>query len=238
MKLLRKAEAAQAGALARKMQIDEGVQVARKVDALRKELADMEEQFRTFSERKRAETDSEFGALERKISEMKSEISLLEARRAELLKPLDAERLEIDRRTEEVRKAESEASKVASANETERRKIANDRLSFDRMSKEFALKVRETDENNRKSGKCLLEASERLEKARQTEIEADSYESAKKSDLARREANLASGERELELSKKSLRAEKIEINRQRLLLEDREATLEREINRQKKKKNG
>lgn len=73
----------------RKKQIDEGLYIAQKVDVLRQTLASLEAQHQKFLAGSREESDKVIAELDQKKSTLKNEISKLEERRIELLKPLN-----------------------------------------------------------------------------------------------------------------------------------------------------
>ena len=75
----------------RKMQIDEGTNIARKVDVLRETLVSLENQHKTFIAGMRQDLINQTKALEEQKSAVQGEVKQLEQRRKELLKPLDDE---------------------------------------------------------------------------------------------------------------------------------------------------
>ena len=70
-------------------QINEGIMLAKKIDALREKLADLQQQHSLFvmgmEDNLKAKTENLFQEIERR----ETEIKLLEIKRQELLKPLD-----------------------------------------------------------------------------------------------------------------------------------------------------
>ena len=75
----------------KKSAIDAGVFIAKKVDALREELADTQAQHEIFMQNIKEEQARVLGELSTKKSLLDTEIAYLEAKREELLVPLDAE---------------------------------------------------------------------------------------------------------------------------------------------------
>lgn len=75
----------------RKNQIDEGVMLARKVDALREKLADLQKQHSLFVMGMEDNLQEKTGKLFERIQGLETEIKLLEVKKAELRKPLDLE---------------------------------------------------------------------------------------------------------------------------------------------------
>jgi len=91
MKLLDKRKIASDSAAQKKAQIDEGVEIARKVDLLREELVSLEKQRATFLSGSQLELKKAIGALELRKADIEGEIRMAEERLVELRKPLDDE---------------------------------------------------------------------------------------------------------------------------------------------------
>lgn len=102
MKLLSKSRIASEQAQQRKLQIDEGVKLATRIDALRRTDADIEAQHQKFIAGMKDQMESEIHGLDGEIKYRKREISELEIIKQELLKPLDAKWKEVVSKEEAV----------------------------------------------------------------------------------------------------------------------------------------
>lgn len=75
----------------RRAQAEEGIRLAKRIDALRETLSTLEKQHQDFIESSRTTYQEAIGALERRKDELEKEIVRLEERRALLREPLDKE---------------------------------------------------------------------------------------------------------------------------------------------------
>ena len=91
MRILSKTQISTDSAFIRKQQIDEGVAVAKKVDAMRQELANFQKQRTDFVEGSKQAIEEQLAPYLQKLEYLKREIHRLEKMREELRKPLDAE---------------------------------------------------------------------------------------------------------------------------------------------------
>lgn len=233
MKLLKKSTVTSELNLQRKNQIDEGIVLAKKVDALRKTLSELEAQHQNFIISKEQELSTRFKELENSIKELKAEIRELEQRRSELLKPLDAEWAELKSKEIYLQQKEEDNQKWFIQLQQSEKDILLTEEELERKS--IVL-----DNNLVTANKERLEANilltNALNKAKETEdrsVKAEEILQKHIKELMSREAQVASKEREVEIIKANLLREEKAINKQRLLLVDREATLERELKRQK-----
>ena len=78
----------------RRAQAEEGIRLAKRIDALRETLSTLEKQHQDFIESSRTTYQEAIGALERRKDELEKEIVRLEERRALLREPLDNEEWE------------------------------------------------------------------------------------------------------------------------------------------------
>lgn len=234
MKLLKKNEASKEIVLARKMQTDEGLAIATKIDSLRASLNDLEVQHLHFAQNKETELQQRLGGLTKQIKELKAEITLLESKRIELLKPLDAEWsvLKEERKNLTLEKSEFDTKYLALQEATV--EVNNKNIDLDSQMAIFIHRIKETDATNRKAKDNLDKSVLILKSAQEDKSCIEEYTAQKKSALLTREANIASKEREQSIEKARISQEWDRINKQTILLVDREATLDREIKRQNK----
>lgn len=235
MKLLKKSVLSQDLNNQRKMQIDEGVHIANKIDALRKSLNELEVQHQNFIQSKQIELDNQFKSLESEIKEKRLEIKTLEERRIELLKPLDEEHEKLNQREEGLKTREKEfGSRFIELKQAE--KLAEIKYKdYNNQTRYLVERIEANEVETKKINNNLKVSENKLKIALEREEEVERYISSKTSELRTREANLASREREIDIAKELIQKEKQEIIKRTILLEDREATLEREIKRQQNK---
>jgi len=88
MKLLSTTQIQQAKIQDRKLEIDEGIKLAKRIDTLRETLAQEELRLRTFREQTVAQTQAEIDGILADKKRVLQDIATLEQQRAELVKPL------------------------------------------------------------------------------------------------------------------------------------------------------
>lgn len=235
MKLLKKSVLTQELNTQKRLQVDEGVRIATKVDALRSSLNDLETQHQNFVENKQLILDNQFKSLERDIKELKAEIVTLESRKTDLLKPLDEEYRKLFQREETVKAKEHELSNSFLQIKESQQIIKIKENDLNLQMKSLGDRIKANEVETKKTKDNLKTSENKLKKALEREEEVERYISSKTSELRSREANLASRERELDILSKQIELREKEIIKQTILLVDREATLDREIKRQQKK---
>ena len=234
MKLLKKSVLSQELNTQRKQQIDEGVYLATNIDTLRKSLNELEEQYQNFAQNKQIELDKQFKSLEIELKEKRLELQSLEERRIELLRPLNDEWFMLTQEKELFREKEEKLSKdILLFNENKK--------DIDKKNKELDKKLIQIERSKNdieilksKHEDNLKTSENKLKMALEQEEEVERNITSKISELTSREANLASRERELDILNNHIRSREQEIIKRTILLEDREATLEREIKRRNK----
>lgn len=145
MKLLPKRQITLVVAQERKQHIDEGVAIARKVDALRESLATLEKQHKDFLEQISLESQTKRDEAQAKLDQLQREIGDLTESRQKLLEPLDKEWERV--------------TAVRELNEQEKREIAVDRLVLQQAQSILEDRKKEVDESQR-SALFTIEQSE------------------------------------------------------------------------------
>lgn len=233
MKLLTKEDIAKQKSTERKSEIDEGLKLARKVDVLRETASKEESNLARF----RAET----------LDRVKADILVLTKEKKLLIEEIESLKVTKD---DIKRSSELEWQKVGEAKEDIGEKesdIARKALELEGIkskltSKSKELELRETHIANKeaKVAKMVSESDTNLQNAKaslertrskKTEIEAEIHQ--KSNDLLLREAYISARERELKLEREAIEYEKSGIINKNILLQDRERTLERELQRQR-----
>lgn len=233
MKLLKKSVVTQELATQKKIQIDEGIVLANKIDALRISLSNLEHQHKDFIDNKQIELDKIFKSLEMEIKEKRNELALLEEKRTQLLIPLNEEWLKVSEEKEILKEQATSLNKVISYNLDLKEILEKGDKELEKVSNQMRIEKTDIDEIKLKAQRNLFKSEKILKTSIESEEEINKRIETKTSEILSREATLASKERELEIAKSQLQKDRKEINNQRIRLEDREATLEREIKRQK-----
>jgi len=219
MKLLKKQQINERVNLERKNVIDSGVFLAKKVDALREELLTLQKTRDEFIAGSQQVINDSLSSLQQKQDSLSKEIKELEAKRKELLKPLDEEWAKVNEsmesvvnlRTEllakefllneretQIKKTENEISKLAEQTrykESEAEKARNDTFTL----RDLAQKEYEIAKENTLSNSALEE-----QKLKELSIKISTYENGisvnetKEKDLEKREVALLSERKHLE----------------------------------------
>ncbi len=232
MRLLKKQTIDVEKVIQRKREIDEGVLLATRVDALRRTLADEEKNLRTFRETALNEVHLEIEALLKDKEALKREIE----RNKESIKQLEVT-LQPDTNISDIIWAKLSIK----SEELEKQRIILDNEEREKQEWKLKLGLEETRilEDKEKARKALYvaelrqkEAEEALKLASDARTEQETTFAKRNQEQFDREASVAIRERELTLEKERVEEDKISITNQRILLIDRERTLDRELKRQ------
>ncbi len=225
MRLLSKQEINARKATEKKQQIDEGVKLARKVDALRELRTQEDAVLQKFRAETVATINDEIKTLsERRIS-LSDEVVLLEWRRADALKPLEKETAELEVRRaglqlldDEVKNATKELHTYDKKLDVRAKRIETDREDVDQQ-------LRDTEAARKDAADHLSESEKALEKAKSIETQAVERYDLLVAELSQRETALLGRERDI-LDKEKTNAERERaLNDRERLINDRYATL-------------
>ena len=235
MKLLPKSVVNTEIASQKKKQIDEGLLIAKKVDALRETLASLEKQHKDFLNGMQDELKAQIDPLIKEIAQRKLEITDLEEKRRKLLIPLDTAwdevnkiKTDITSKQEELSKKEKELKKSEEVLENRLKKEKENVFKINTIRNEIAKSHQKAEENEDKT-KQVLESTEIIKKDVLKELEE------KTSLIKSREAQVAVKERENNLLREGLDKESKFIKEEKIRLADQRATLERALARINKK---
>lgn len=235
MELLDKKQIVQQKSQERKTEIDQGVLLAKKIDALRETYAKEEQKLSLFRSENLKHVKKELDVLTEKKREYQSEIKALEKRCEELKKPLDAE-------WEELSKAQNSLEKL----ESEYRIKISDFLTKERLQKEREKEIQIEEsrirdlrdsitksvivsERDRKVASEVLDSAKTLSgnMIQEAQVRLDSSVS--------REMEVAARERDIINSKKVLDRRESELDSRERAINDKYQTLLRSIKRLNKK---
>lgn len=233
MKLLKKTAVSTEIANSRKMQMDEGILIAKKVDALREKLASLETQNALFIKKTVEELKNQTQGLNDGIDAKKKELLKIEEERVRLLEPLDKEWQKANAQL-----IENQASKrqielgLQRIDEKEAKIVSMERQTKQILSN-IKIRERELERAFSKSVENEHETSNVLSGIRQQKLDHEDYFVNKNQEFLEREAGIAVKERENQIEIDRIELEKLEIIKTKAQLEDQRATLERALQRTK-----
>ncbi len=233
MRLLKKNTLATEIALQSKLQIDAGLTIARKVDALRDKLASLEEQERIFIRGTQDRLKEAITPLQVEYEGLKYDIGRLEEERAKLKAPLDHEwaTLKMHRQGME----ETKEKIARGLDRIKEREAEINSLKDDAKSRLSNIKVRERELAS--SYASAIEGDkaikETLAKIENDKVIQDQYFKDKVQEFLEVEATLAVRQRELDMELASVKSEREDILTIKAQLADQRATLERALARLK-----
>lgn len=234
MKLLTKSTVATEQAREKKSQIDEGLRIATKIDAMRQALADLESQYAKFAAGTKTEMERITAGLVEQIKSLNIEIAILELRRKALLEPLDA-------KWNEVLVKEQILDGALKAVETNKVVWVREKTKLDATNAKakdslFKIKVRE-----RELTKVYVQADEALAEAeiiksklREEQETHDEIFKKRTIDLDNREKMIDFNAEANENMKKLLDEQEIDQNYREQQIHDKYQTLLRTTNRKKR----
>lgn len=234
MRLQPKIEVNNLVASQRKIQIDEGVRIAQRVDALRETLASLEAQHSKFIEGMEGELRRRTNHLIANISDLEKDIIDLEDKRRFLQIPLDDKWREINQKIGEISQFKANLEKKE-AKLIEKELIQDGR---DRKSKELMVRVKSRDKASIKANdesEQLKTESEKIkvELLASKLAQEESFEKKSK-ELDERENSLISYTFTLTRREEEIEFHEQEIRNEKVRLTDQRQTLERAMARLKK----
>lgn len=215
----------------RQKQIDEGVRIAQKVDALRQTLGELEQQQARFLAGMEKELEERTQPLARKIASLQKDIEDLEEKRKELMKPLDAQWSVVYAKQSELAEAQTLHEKKTSEIVLREERVTD--LGIELKNRLFKVKTRERelDKTIRTASEELYIAQEKHAEAQKVKDEADRYSKDINQFCVNREANVAVREREVQMLQSHTDEREQRLNEREIQLRDREETLERALQR-------
>lgn len=232
MYLLKKSAIASELAQQKKQEIDQGLELARKVDALRIKLLDLERQEKEFIDGMRSRLKQSTGTLEAELAELNHQVEQAKLALAELKQPLDAEWSKVKVELVNIEDSKLKVARgLARLDEKEAKLVL---LEKEGKSKLSNIKIRERELENAYKRAIQNEEDSRiaLERSQNVQGQAEFQFRAKAQEFAEVEAVLRIREREVEMKSNKLDQDKEELIIKEAQLKDREETLEREIKRQ------
>jgi chromosome segregation ATPase len=234
MRLLPKSEVSKAQATVKKQEIDEGLKLARRIDALRETHASEEASLNKFRTETVTRIHKEIEREEQKLADVIKKRDDARDERKNLLKPLTKEWAEVEKAKKEALMLKEEAeTRVEIAREHEEQVKEATKRASDTLTRALAKEERidkalkEADDNQKESEQVL-------KRARDIEASAIKLKEDMEAELLHRDQALAMRESGVTIREEHLSNGESELAKGWKLLEDRKATFERAINRTKK----
>lgn len=234
MKLLSKNDVDQKKAIEYRQSREEGLKLARRVDALRQTHAQEEQSLEVFRRETLAKIHEETKIAQEKRDALTSECQTLENARKNALKPITEE-------LEALKKAKDTLQKQKEAQEVERATLTQRESTIKASENSASLELFKAIEERRRATELLQQTDffngETRIRLAETESIRDQVKRMREEvekELLERDVAIASKERTLATWQKNLEERENELNIGIRKLADRQATLERSIKRLKK----
>lgn len=231
IRLLNKREIDKAKAKDQRLEIQEGLKLAKRVDALRETAVEEELSLKKFREATIKNIHEELSTEGQKLETLKVEVKALESRKEEALKPLTEAWDTLRREQEALSKAEeelanrfSEAFEVQESLKKEQKEIKTAK-SLAESDRERALDASKQAERNRADTSRALDFAERVQR------KALLQEEQVKSWAERQEEEIAVEKKNLQLRTTSLARKEKALEKREIRLKDRQEQLQRTIKR-------
>lgn len=235
IKLLKKSEVDTAKAQDKQREINEGMKLASRVDSLRKTQAEEEASLEKFRKETVSKINREILSKTEELDILKHEVEILEDRKRVALEPLDEQwdeiRVKQDELTGYAIQLNSEKSELESKKsdlEVEIERISTEKRRVSRERDDSISNLAKSDENR---SKTVSELSE----AKRIKLSAVTMKESVVKELKERDAVVASKERDVSNKYLQLEKDRKALEKERVRLLDQRGTLERAMNRLKKK---
>lgn len=210
----------------RKQKIDEGIELAKKIDVLRETLTSLTKQHEAFIANMKGQLDNELETLRIEKGTLEASIVNLKQQQIQLRKPLDAEWELVKKKNTDAQLLLEQITKTRLFLETQQSLVEADKRKWKEanykarvIERQLSKNLVESEDNKTQTEIALHERTELLERVK-TEYEKFDVE------CKVREANIATKERELEMKqegidkeKEFIRVTKIQLDSQRRILE-------------------
>ncbi len=215
MKLLSKQEVSQQKAIERKLEIDEGGKIAKRVDTLRRTYSEEEAKLLKFRDQSLAQLRKDIGDLDNQKAALEITIVELETKRAELKKPL----------TQEWKKLEEEIGRLKELdNDLEEKKESLLQIEIDlsNREKELSLEQERIDDQKVVVARSIQNSEAKETLAFNTLLDAQKQKEAIDKTLEIRREEIAKERADLEVEKRDTKNLKKVLENKAKELEDRE----------------
>lgn len=215
----------------RRMDVDNGIKLARKVDTLRDTLEKLEKRHALFLEGTQIELRNKTKELLSQIHSLEEEIKMLEAKRKELLIPLyqEWERVKeregtLDEREEKIKELRTDLTYLKGELDKREESLQIDELRNEETRRQVTLHAQKVSD-------ALLEAQNTLLNARDEEKDIKDALSKRQSNMVKKEKEVELRENNITLREQNITLKEKEITNETIRLADMRATLERALKR-------
>lgn len=230
-RLLPKSELVKEKSIEKKNDIDQGLALARKIDTLRETAAQEESNLSKFRSESLFNIRNEIDDLIVRKGSLTNEIEALEAKRINLIKPLDVE-------WSKVRQKEIELTNYALELQERLDYLTQNQKDYQLKFEELELEEQRITDRERETIRLLAQANENKDKStylvrENSTILAKSIKEVneREEEITRKKSEISVKEREIKLTVKRLEREDRDLSIIRVQLEDQRATLERALKR-------
>lgn len=234
LRLLQKSEIVQAKSLERKLEIDEGLKLARRIDNLRKIATEEEKSLEQFRRETTSHIYNEIALLTEQKEVLTQEVIQLLHTREKLLEPLHNEWELVKKQKVKVEEDILELhTKIDAVNEQE--EILKEKLlQIEIDTKNIAIEKQSSFKELTEAVKAKKQADLYLQEAMETRIEANSFVATAKANASEKERTFKVREKNIEDKEQELQDLQKELIIERKQLADLRTTLETELKRIKK----
>lgn len=233
MKLLDKKSLSQQKANERKLEVEEGAKLARKVDALRETASKEELNLAKFRIEYIKTIQTEMSELIERRDSLRSTVDSLEERRKELLKPIDSELGKLKEKREELESLDHVIRETLAKLAKKEDELHAKETELGLLERKVLIKDGEVNINLEQSKVIKTEAEQRLHDVKGIESDTNTRIDRKIRELEEREASIAVRERTIDNYRQMLDARNLELNNKERLINDKYETLQRTIKRLK-----
>lgn len=231
MRLLAKSDVDKAKSIDRQREIDEGLKLARRVDALREVAAQEEATLATYRATTLSTIQGEIASETTKLNKLKGEVRTLEKRKADALAPLTVELEKIEAGRLELSNKEGELVAREAALYLDEVDIKEIVKILNKREEQTTYAQLDANQRLRDAG-ILKDEAERLQRlANDTLTTATASAEEILANAIQREEWVAARELAASAKEEELRTKEIDLAKEFSKLRDREATLERNIKR-------
>jgi len=234
MKLLTKSEQSKAKALEKNREIQEGLKLAKRVDALREISAQEDKALKEFRKNSLAEISKEISKEASKKEELEKEVKELEDRKTEALKPLDLEWDKVKVAKEELTRKEATLLNGIEGYKAEYEEINRRNKDISNKEAHLATVADIAHDKHDEAEKLLKSAREQALASKKVSEETEREAKTLINNALEKEKYIINREKAISVKEEELRNKEIELAKQVIAIRDREATLERNIKRLKK----
>ncbi len=211
MKLLEKQQINKAVQDERKLVIDSGIALAKKVDVLRQELPSLEKQRADFIATSKETIENELKDLRSDKGALLADIKEATKTLAVLREPLDAEWNQLELEKDEVFRIKTDSDVYFQSIIVERKALQDDRELISEL-KQIA------QQNEQRSSKLLIEIEQDRSDSKKLRQEAQTLKDSKQVELYLKEQGLLTKEQNLIEREETLKKERFELNKEKKLL--------------------